>query len=472
MSLSITNVVDVSILLSPKAKALQSFGKLAFVTDESPKTTGINRIVNYKSLPGVAEDWEVASEVHKAATTFYGNGGVDFAVVIAAAAATPAVLTGNTPANLADLQSVTAGGFTIVIDEATKQVSGVDLSSAASMDNVVQILQAAMPEVVVEYTGFYLTLTTVSTGEAASISAATADIQGLATKLALTTLTGAKVTAAVAPESPVEALTAAADIDPSYYGVVLHRKWRDSLAAEETAEYCQGSRRQFLNTSNNSNCLVAGNDSNIMAKMKAKSMGRTLSHYSSYPLEYPSAAVAGRGFQVNFEGTNTTITLNLKTLPGVTVEKLKQSEKDALESHNGNAVVDIAGVFVYSDSRMGDGNWFDAVHGVDWLQNRIETGIFNRMYTTTRKIPYTDSGVSRIIAEIEQACRQGVTNGLLAPGNTAEGEYLPLGYKVEYIPTSEVSQADKANRTYKGITFQTVGAGALHKVVVSGTFNE
>ena len=121
---------------------------------------------------------------------------------------------------------------------------------------------------------------------------------------------------------------------------------------------------------------------------------------------------------------------------------------------------------------MGDGTWFDAVHGVDWLQNRIETGIFNRLYTTTTKIPYTDTGVTIILAEIEQALIQGRTNGLIAPGNNTAGEYLPLGYKIVYIPTAQVSQADKSNRVYKGITFEAVGAGAMHQVVVSGTFNE
>ncbi|QWY14095.1 hypothetical protein QNH08_gp63 [Aeromonas phage pAh6.2TG] len=472
MSLSITNVVDVSILISPKAKELQSFGKLVFVTDETPLVMGINRIVAYKGLDEVATDWGVDSQVHKAATTYYGNGGKDFMVTTAAAAETSATLRGGMPAQLAELQAVTAGGFTITVNGVRQFLTGVDLSGVSTMDEVAGVLESVIKGVKVTFEGTWFRIQTVKVGREASITVTTADIQRLGELLGLSAIAGATVVEAVGAKTPAEALALAADIDPSFYGIVLHKKWRDSEAAMAVAEYAQGSRRVFFNTSNDHNCLVKADETNIMAKIKAKSLQRTLSHYSSYDVEYPSAAVAGRAFQVNFEGTNTTITLNLKVLPGVTVEKLKQSEKDALESHNGNTVVDIAGVFVYSDSRMGDGTWFDAVHGVDWLQNRIETGIFNRMYTTTRKIPYTDSGVSRIIAEIEQACRQGVTNGLLAPGNTAEGEYLPLGYKVEYIPTSEVSQADKANRTYKGITFQTVGAGALHKVVVSGTFNE
>ncbi|AII26759.1 hypothetical protein AH6C_05 [Aeromonas phage pAh6-C] len=50
MSLSITNVVDVNILIAPKAKALQSFGKLVFVTDESPKVPLAGTIFSYSGI--------------------------------------------------------------------------------------------------------------------------------------------------------------------------------------------------------------------------------------------------------------------------------------------------------------------------------------------------------------------------------------------------------------------------------------
>ena len=228
----------------------------------------------------------------------------------------------------------------------------------------------------------------------------------------------------------------------------------------------------FFCTTNDARVLDPTSDQDFATKIKDKSMGRTLMHYSSHPSEYPSSAVAGRAFLVNFEGTNTTITLNLKVLAGITVEKLRQSEYNAMLDKNCNAVVDIAGMYVYSDSRMGDGMWFDAVHGVDWLQNRVETGLFNRLYSTTTKVPYTDAGVAILIAEIEGACRQAVTNGLVAPGRDSEGNYLPLGYEINYIPTSEVSAADKGNRIYRGLTFKVVGAGAMHSVVVSGAYNE
>lgn len=471
MSLSITNVVDVSILIAPKAKALQSFGKLMFVTDELPTVQGLKFPQAYKSLEAVQADWAVDSAVVASAKAFYGQGATDFMVQVAAATSTPASLNGATIV-LSEVQAVDQGGFTITVDGQTQNITGLDFTAAASLGDVVTALNAELVGATAAEASGTIVITSGTSGRGSSVSFPTADIDGCAAALKLMEADGATINAALAPQTPEEALIAAADVDPSFYGIDFHKKWRDKDDAMKVAEYAQGSRRIFFHTTNDAATLDMSVDTDMASKMKMKSLQRVLTHYSSKPEEYPSSAVAGRAFLVNFEGTNTTITLNLKVMKGVTVEKMRQSEMDAMVSKNCNAVLDIAGTYVYSDSRMADGTWFDAIHGTDWLQNRVETGVFNRMFTTTTKIPYTDPGVTILIAEVEQALRQGVTNGLIAPGNNAAGEYLPLGYRIVYIPTAQVSQADKSNRVYKGITFECVGAGAMHKVVISGSFNE
>ena len=474
MSLSITNVVDVSILLAPKPKALQSFGKLCFVTDEVPTLADIQsqRLYAYKDLESVAAEWGMDAEVYKAATAFYGTGAKDFYVARASAKATAATLNGGVHASLSELQKITAGSMTISVDDMQYSVTALNLSGVVNESAIATKLGEQISGATITFSDGRFVVKSKRTGAGSSVTVATEGGQSLATKLGLTAEAGAVVVAAETPETPTEALSDAADIDPSYYGIDIHKKWRDSSAAEDVAAYAQGSRRVFFCTTNDARVLDPTSDQDFATKIKDKSMGRTLMHYSSHPSEYPSSAVAGRAFLVNFEGTNTTITLNLKVLAGITVEKLRQSEYNAMLDKNCNAVVDIAGMYVYSDSRMGDGMWFDAVHGVDWLQNRVETGLFNRLYSTTTKVPYTDAGVAILIAEIEGACRQAVTNGLVAPGRDSEGNYLPLGYEINYIPTSEVSAADKGNRIYRGLTFKVVGAGAMHSVVVSGAYNE
>lgn len=277
----------------------------------------------------------------------------------------------------------------------------------------------------------------------------------------------------IAAETYSQSLAAIANVDSSFYGVAFDATDNDnSDAVTAVSEWCEASSKVFFNTSNDPNCLSLLSTTDTLSKLKAKTLSHTISQYSSNIGEYPNVSVAGRAFTVNFEGTNTTLTLFMKRGPTITAQKLTKTEKTALEAKNGNAFMTIGGVNVYSESRMADGGWFDTVHGVDWLKNRIQTDVYNLLYQTTTKIPYTDTGVGMVIQKVEQGLRQGVRNGLIAPGNTTDGRYLSQGYKITAIPVGEVSSADKGNRIYRGITFEAIGAGALHFVEINGSFSE
>ncbi|UYD72121.1 tail sheath protein [Vibrio phage vB_VpaM_VPs20] len=478
MSIPLSTIVNVGITIAATPTPLRGFGKLVFLTDEVPEDvtfTIAERIRSYADLDSVLDDWATASEVYAAASAFFGQNASNFSVALASATETAATLTGGTAGALVDLQAITAGGFTISIDGTAYQVSGVDLSLAADFDEVAEELEQALQGLgataTVTYNGFSFVITSGTTGAGSNISPAAADINDLALEMGLLATSGAVAVDAQAAETPTEALAKAADVDPTFYGIVLNRKWRDTAAVMDVAQYAQGSQRVFLNTSNDATVLTSAT-TDIISQLQAATFSRTLSHYSSTPTEYPSAAVAGRAFIVNFEGVDTTITLFLKQLNGVTAEALTLTQKNTLESKNGNAVITVGSANVYSDSRMANGTWFDTIHGVDWLQNRIETDVFNRLFSTSTKVPYNDTGISIIYQAVEGALRQGVTNGLISPGNTSDGTYLPLGYEISYVPTSNVSPADKGNRHYAGMSFKAVGAGAIHGVTITGEFNE
>lgn len=279
-------------------------------------------------------------------------------------------------------------------------------------------------------------------------------------------------TPATVAETYIQALAEISNVNDSFYGVSLPVQANDGLEIEDVAGWCEASNKVFFNTSNNPLCLSMVSTADILSKLKAKTLANTISQYTAAVTEYPNISVAGRAFTVNFEGTNTTITLFLKRGPTITAQKLTKSEKTALEAKNGNAFMTIGGKNVYSESKMADGGWFDTVHGVAWLKNRIQTDVFNLLFQSTTKIPYTDAGVGMVIQKVEQGLRQGVRNGLIAPGNTTDGRYLSQGYKIYAIPVGEVSSADKGNRIYRGITFEAIGAGALQFVEINGSFSE
>ena len=483
MSIPISTVVKVAIQISTKPVGARGFGALLFLTDEYSNTfnldmpvnvlAGSERVRKYVNLDGVLQDWNVNSEVYKAAAAFYAQGAMDFYVGLADSKNTAAALHSGTPVQLSTIQAVTAGGFSITIDGVVQNLTGLNFSSAANLPGVATILGAKITNATVAFdnnTQKFI-ITSKKTGAGSSVSFASADIGGAIAALRLGASTGATQVTAKVAESVVEALTACREYDVTWYGIDLHKKWRDTPQVVQTADYAEANKLVFFNTTNDLRTLNSTVTDDIASQLKAKTLMRTLTHFSSHVEEYPSSAVAGRAFIVNFEGVNTTITLFLKRLPTITVEPLTPNQNKILKNKNANALIDIGGNNVYSDSRMADGTWFDIVHGTDWLTARIEYDVFTRLYTA-KKIPYTDSGISMIMQAAEQGLRQAVTNGLVAPGNDQEGNYLPLGYVINYIPVSQVAPSDKQARIYRGLSFKAVGAGALHGVEIDGTFSE
>ena len=119
---------------------------------------------------------------------------------------------------------------------------------------------------------------------------------------------------------------------------------------------------------------------------------------------------------------------------------------------------------------MANGDFFDERHGLDWLQNYVQTNLFNMLYTSTSKVPQTDAGVTRLLANVEQSMDQAVTNGLVAPGiwsggpvgQLASGETLTKGYYVYAQPLAEQAQADREARKAPLIQVACKLAGAVH----------
>ena len=80
--------------------------------------------------------------------------------------------------------------------------------------------------------------------------------------------------------------------------------------------------RKFGYTTQQEDSLSATSTTDTAYKLKNKNYRRTFVIFSS-DNPYAAASVFGRAFSVNFMGTNTTITLKFKQLPGIAAEDLK-----------------------------------------------------------------------------------------------------------------------------------------------------
>ena len=228
--------------------------------------------------------------------------------------------------------------------------------------------------------------------------------------------------------------------------------------------------RVFGVTTAEPDALVSIATDDIAAKLKAANCSRTFVQYSTSS-KHASASLFGRAFTVNFTGNNTAITLKFKQEPGITYETLTTSQAAALDSKNCNVYVYYANdTAIIQQGVMANGDFFDERHGLDWLQDYIQTNLFNLLYTSTTKIPQTEAGVTRLIANVEQSLEQAANNGLVAPGvwsggdlgQLSTGDTLTKGYYVYATPLTQQSQADREARKSPLIQCAIKLAGAIH----------
>lgn len=218
------------------------------------------------------------------------------------------------------------------------------------------------------------------------------------------------------------------------------------------------------------NVLVAGNTDDIGYKLKAAGYARTFWQYSSSS-KYAAISAFGRAFTVNFTGSNTTITLKFKTEPGITYETLTTAQAAAIDAINGNVYVYYANdTAIIQQGVMANGDFFDERHGLDWLQNYVQTNLYNLLYTSTTKIPQTDAGVTRLMTNVEASLDQAVNNGLIAPGvwnggpigQIESGDTLTKGYYVYADAVANQAQSDREARKSPVIQAAIKLAGAIH----------
>ncbi len=488
MAIEITEFADVSISVSPTGVSGGNFGILGFLTPSTdPHNSQImpaERARPYTSLASVAADWPTNSETYKAAQAYYSQTPTptDFTVLMNYATAVPAALVGGGSDSVADLvANITGSGVLDMTIEGTSiAISSLDLSSATDEDSVATLLGAALNAELdgayATWNGYQYVVTGPTAGVSATITFATGDA---ATALGLTQAS-AKISNGIDAETAVESLAVVASMGVDYVGLVTHQMWRDNQAdadnsgnaALDIANAAEGYKKIFCNTTNDRTHLVVGS-TNVASKCKAATLRYTLTTFSNDATLYPSASVFGRAASVNFNQIGSTITLNLKTMPGITAEDLTPSEFAALRSYNASAVVQIgSSTNAYTDSRMASGSWLDTTHGLLWLENRIETDAFNLLYVNNRKVPFTQAGLNSAKATLERSLRAAIRNGLSAPGFLPDGTFLPEGFVVEAVALADVPAGDKGNRLYQGLSFKMIGAGALHELLISGEFAE
>jgi hypothetical protein len=179
---------------------------------------------------------------------------------------------------------------------------------------------------------------------------------------------------------------------------------------------------------------------------------------------------------VNWQASNTAISLMYKTEPGITPEALTATQAAALKGFNCNVYASydigtsLSGTPILQYGICPSGNYIDEVIGAAALAGTIQTNVFNALYGTSTKIPQTDLGQGQIEGQIVLALQQFVKNGFLGPnvwdgpsfGNLAYGQYLPKGWYVYQPSVSSQTPAQRASRASVPFQVAAVQAGAIN----------
>lgn len=274
-------------------------------------------------------------------------------------------------------------------------------------------------------------------------------------------------------ETITDELSAIVDNDDNFYGIVVTDDARDGTLDAGVAFWTE-SRRKLFGVSSDVGAMLTGTGLN--QTFFTSNFSRTFTFYRSVTDEYPEAAFFGRMLTVDFDGVNTARTGKFKSLSGITVESLTQNQFDLLQklasseaNPVSNAHVRVAGTAMVMDGVMSTGEFFDTMHGIDWLHAEIQTRVLAALVGND-KIPYTNRGVGTLVNQVRGALQQGVANGLLAPVFSADGSEIEApAFEITVPSVLDVSASQRASRQGPSINWTARLAGAVHFVTTNGT---
>lgn len=186
------------------------------------------------------------------------------------------------------------------------------------------------------------------------------------------------------------------------------------------------------------------------------------------------AAYMSRLMATNFSGTNTTITMNLKQLTNVVVDpNITQTILNSCQTVGVDVYANIAGLPEVIST--GGNDYSDNVYNLQWFVGANMVALFNALAGTPTKVPQTEAGMSTLKSAMTQVAEQAVANGFVAPGSWTGsytiGDPVALqrniatnGYYIYSQPVATQSQAQRQARIAPLIQEAIKYAGAVQSV--------
>lgn len=490
--LSVNDLISVQVALGPTATPVRNFGALLLLGSSAVIDTK-ERLRQYATLPAVATDFGTSAPEYQAAALFFSQSPQPSALYIGrwAQTATSGVLHGGaltpTQQTLANFTAISSGTMNITVDGTAKSLTAMNFSGASSLNGVASILQTALGgSATVAWNPTYsrFDVTSTTTGATSVVAFGTAGTGGtdVSNLLALRSTSGGNTVSGVVAESLLAGAQALTVASGAWYGLVLAYPSPAASDVVAVAGYIEGTSPQRLLgvTTQDITVLDGTQSSDLASQLQALGYNHTFVQYSSSS-PYAAASLFARQATVDFTANNSTITLMYKAEPGVVAEALTSTQGAAVKAKNCNVFATYNNnVAIIQWGTCSSGQYLDTIVGVDYVQNNIQTAVFNLLYTSLTKVPQTDAGVNQILTTVEACLAQAVNDGLAAPGvwtgpafgKIASGQTLSKGFYTYAPPIATQSSADRAARKAPTLQCALKLGGAIHTASVLINVNQ
>lgn len=470
--------INVSLSSVPAGLADFNTNSIAIFTNEQAGFS--ENYQAYMSPSAVETDFGTNSLTYKMAQAlftpvpnFRTGGGVLYIFPFKGTNATAGSLTtGDISANVANFKSVTNGALNLTIDGTQTLLTGLDFSAVTKLADIVTVINNQNADVFVEATENGIKFTSKRYGTDNGVTIAEAAGEGITDLYGADYLNGATAAATAGANAGGQTLAQAvkAGQEQVYFGGVLSTQYVDDETLQANAAAIQAMDCDYFEAMTSlKNIAITG------AAIKSAGLGKTRSLAYSVSPDTAKVAIATYATiakSVNWNGSDTANTMNLKTLTGLTGD-IGLSDTYVLSAQaNG---VDIYGntgglSVVYSNDNNG---YTDDIEGQLWIKKALEVAGFNYLRQTNTKIPQTEQGMTGLRNSYGQVCEKGIRNGWIAPGtwNSAipfgdpedfKAAIEEKGYYVYSIPISQQSQTEREARKSPVIQIAIKCSGAIH----------
>jgi hypothetical protein len=502
--LTVSDVVNVGVTISPLATGTRNFGAL-MIAGPSAVIDAMSRIRQYTSMTGVGADFGTSNPEWQAASLFFSQSPQPSVLYIGRwlQYASPGLLMGALfnaaqAVNIqTTLQSISSGSFRISLNGTQHDITGLDFSGITNLNGAATIIQNGLTAVLAGSTCTWssdsydrFNLASGSTGTASAVSYGSTASSGtdISTLIGLTQSSGASSPvpgfAAESALGATQALLGSSLNNGDVYGFMFAPTYVTDITDamhESVAGYTQSlPGGHVYGITSNDSAIPTNSTTDIASVLASLDYWRTFVQYSTTNA-YAVASLYGRMFTVDFTANNSTTTAKFKQEPGVQPEILSETQAGFLNAKNCNVYAQYNNnVSIIQQGTMINGYFFDEVQGLDWLQNNVQVNLFNLLYQSTSKIPQTDAGTHLLVTNVAASLEQGVNNGLIAPGTWTSsfqfgslqtGDVLSTGYYVYAPSIASQSQAQRETRISVPIQVACKLAGAIHFANVSINVN-